>query len=126
MALVGSHARKEARADSDIDLVLLAEDPDKFRDASSLTEIRWAEAGLLVYGHRDEKYGAAWSRRVWFRPVSEIEFTFVPLSWAEVSPLDGGTGRVISGGCLVLLDPDGLLSRLKSAVAALSKNRRRR
>ena len=42
MALVGSHARGTARADSDIDLIVLTTDPQYFRaDTCWLTATDW-------------------------------------------------------------------------------------
>ncbi len=119
LALVGSHTRKEARADSDIDLVFLTTNPANFRGASSLTTIDWPEASVHPTGWADEEYGVVWSRRVWLTTECEIEFTFAPLSWADVSPIDKGTARVVSNACRILYDPAGLLNRLTLAVARL-------
>jgi hypothetical protein len=119
LALVGSHARNKERTDSDIDLVLLAKNPGKFRNKMSLASIDWSDAGVHVARHTDEAYGVAWSRRLWLETQGEIEFTFVPLSWAEVSPVDEGTKQVVLDGFVVLLDPDGLLGQLVTAVARM-------
>jgi predicted nucleotidyltransferase len=119
LALVGSHARNEARTDSDIDLVLLADNPGKFRNKMSLAGIDWSEAGVHATRYTDEAYGVAWSRRLWLETQREIEFTFVPLSWAAVSPVDEGTKQVVTDGFVVLLDPDGLLGQLVTAVARM-------
>jgi uncharacterized protein len=117
LALVGSHARNAARPDSDIDLVVLAQNPSAFRDAVWLTAIEWSRAGVRPMKWSDEEYGVVWSRRTWFEPGGEVEFGFAPLSWAEVSPVDRGTQRVVSDGCRILYDPNGLLKRLTTAVA---------
>ena len=58
-----------------------------------------------------------WCRRIWLEPSFELEVAFAPLSWAEVWPIDKGTERVVSDGCRVLYDPDGLFKRLMLAVA---------
>jgi predicted nucleotidyltransferase len=39
LALVGSHARHQARPDSDIDLVLLVDNPNDFRRAAWLSDV---------------------------------------------------------------------------------------
>jgi uncharacterized protein len=108
-----------ARPDSDIDLVVLAQNPRSFRDVSWLTTIEWLPAGVHPVKWSHEEYGVVWSLRVWFEPECEVEFGFAPLSWADVSPVDKGTQRVIAGGCRVLYDPDGLLMRPIMAVACL-------
>jgi predicted nucleotidyltransferase len=120
LALVGSYARGTARADSDIDLMLLVRDPSAFRaDSTWLGSIAW-DAIALPARWQDEEYGAAWSRRVWLNPAGEVEFTFAMPSWAATAPIDPGTRRVISDGCKILHDPDGALSRLCIAVKATS------
>ena len=119
LALVGSHARSAARPDSDVDLVLLAENPNSFRDAGRLASVEWSRAGVQPTRLADEEYGVVWCRRIWLEPACELEIAFAPLSWAEVSPVDRGTRRVVSDGCRILYDPDGLLKRLTMAVACL-------
>jgi Nucleotidyltransferase domain len=118
-ALVGSHARDEALPDSDVDLVFLSRNPDRLRDTAWLLSVGWSHAGVQLTKWADEEYGAVWSRRAWFNPECELELTFAPLSWADVSPVDQGTARVVSSGCRILHDPDGLLKRLKETVATL-------
>jgi len=114
VALVGSHARAAARQDSDIDLVLLVVDPQGFRtDTTWIVQIEWQALDSYPQKWQDEDYGAAWSRRIWPAADSrQVELTFASLSWASVDPPDAGTRRVISGGCQILYDPDGLLVRL--------------
>jgi uncharacterized protein len=116
VALVGSHARGTARADSDIDFVILTTAPDFFR-----RDIGWINVisgcGVSPTNWRDEEYGQLWSRRIWLEPGHrELEMGFALPSWADVSPLDPGTRQVITNGCRVLHDPKGLLARLRGAV----------
>lgn len=118
-ALVGSHVRNQAHPGSDIDLVLLVQNPEGFRNAASLATIDWSGAGVRPTKSADEEYGVMWCRRIWLEPDFELEVAFAPLSWADVSPIDKGTERVVSDGCRVLYDPDGLLKRLMLAVARL-------
>jgi GNAT superfamily N-acetyltransferase len=116
-ALVGSHARGAARLDSDIDLVVLADNPEAFRtDGSWIEAIDWPSAGVKVANWGDEDYGELWSRRVWLSSGAEVEISFAPVAWASIAPLDAGTRRVISDGCRILHDPAGSLGRLYEAV----------
>ena len=118
VALVGSHARGTAGPASDVDFMLLATDPDTFRaDLTWVDQIDWHRIDAHPQKWQDEDYGLAWSRRVWLARASmPVELTFAPLCWANVDPPDGGTRRVISGGCQILYDPDGLLVRLCEAI----------
>ena len=116
LALVGSWARGLARRDSDIDLMLLVPEPQKFRsDDHWLTEIDRA-GGRLADWH-DAEYGSAWSRHVALEPHCQIEFTFCAPSWAATDPIDAGTANVVSGGCRILVDKMQLFSNLLTAVS---------
>ena len=117
VALVGSHARRTARLDSDIDLVLLTVNPEAFRaDGSWIEAIDWSAAGVKVTNWGDEDYGAVWSRRVWLSSGAEAEIGFAPIAWASIVPLDAGTRRVILDGCRILHDPAGSFEHLYEAV----------
>jgi len=120
VALVGSHARGTAGPDSDIDLMLLATDPESFRaDTNWVVQIDWHAAGTRPQKWQDEEYGAAWSRRLWLADCRWlVELTFASLTWTNADPLDAGTRRVISDGCRILHDPDGLVARLCKAIGS--------
>jgi uncharacterized protein len=113
VALVGSHARQTASQGSDIDFVMLALDPDRFRsDETWQAAIDWSGIGARLANWRDEDYGALWSRRMWLEDDrGEIEVGFAGPAWADVNPLDPGTRRVIADACVILHDPEGLLAR---------------
>jgi hypothetical protein len=49
-----------------------------------------------VAAWRDVAYGAVWSRHVALSDGSEVEFSFAAPSWANTSPVDPGTRRVIN------------------------------
>jgi ribosomal protein S18 acetylase RimI-like enzyme/predicted nucleotidyltransferase len=117
LALVGSHASGTARTDSDIDLVVLATAPAVLRaDTSWLEAIDWSSARVRIANWDDEDYGIAWSRRVRLNSGAELEISFAPVAWAFTDPVDAGTRRVVSDGCRILHDPDGLLAHLCRAV----------
>ena len=92
VALVGSHARRTARLDSDMDLVVLTVNPEAFRaDGSWIEAIDWSGVGVKVMTWSDGDYGAVWSRRVWLSSGAEAGISFAPLAWASIAPLDAGT-----------------------------------
>jgi predicted nucleotidyltransferase len=115
LALVGSWARGTARYDSDIDLVILVSEPEKFRaDVHWLAEIEWTDRDITAW--HDAQYGSAWSRHVELWPDREIELTFCAPSWAATNPIDPGTIQVVSGGCRILVDKAELLKNLMAAL----------
>ena len=118
VALVGSHARGTATADSDIDFVMLTTDPDFFhRDTGWIDAIGWEACGASPANWQDEEYGKLWSRRIRLEPDQhELEMGFALPSWADVHPLDAGTRQVVADGCRVLHDPKGLLVRSRAVV----------
>jgi hypothetical protein len=111
LALVGSYAYHRPRMASDVDLVLLTTDPDRHRDGT-----RWISgfdpAARVI---RDQAWGPLRERRVRLRSGLQVELGIVSPTWAAL-PLDPGTAKVLSDGCRILLDPDGVLHE---ALAAL-------
>jgi predicted nucleotidyltransferase len=105
IALVGSYARGEARDDSDIDLVILTDQPRKY-----LVHIQWAERFGTIEKHQSEDYGKLSSLRVWYRDGVEMEYGITTPDWAAF-PLDAGTREVIRGGMIVLFERWDLLSQ---------------
>jgi hypothetical protein len=69
IALVGSYARGAARDDSDIDLVILTDQPQKYLD-----EMQWVERFGVAERHQTEDYGKLISLRVWYRDRYEVEY----------------------------------------------------
>ena len=115
LALVGSWACNVARPDSDIDLLVLADDPAAYRSPRN-----WLAPALpqsfRVLSERIADYGAVWSCHAMLAPDVELELSFGPLTWAATDPLDAGTWRVVQGGFRILVDKDGRLQRLVAAV----------
>lgn len=106
LIIVGSHARGTARADSDLDLVVLTTGKaDMLRDQSF--------TGLFgeVERQQTEEYGACTSVRAWYRDGMEIEFGLVEPFWISM-PLDPGTEGVLRDGFRVLVDKRGAFEHL--------------
>jgi predicted nucleotidyltransferase len=117
IALVGSHARGAARPDSDIDLVILVDDPRAYRhDLDWLNSLVVSKLNDSVLNSQDEDYGPLWSRRAFLASGHEVEFGFAGPSWAVTEPLDSGTEQVVRDGCRALYDPHGIIERLIAAV----------
>lgn len=104
VALVGSYARGAATDSSDVDLVIIVNDPQKY-----LTNTEWLRAFGIVITQKVESHGKLTSLRVWYESGLEIEYGFTTREWARL-PLDAGTKRVIEDGLRVLLEKETLLS----------------
>jgi predicted nucleotidyltransferase len=113
VALVGSHARGQAHEDSDIDLVLLVDDPEKY-----LRHPEWVEQFGGVTSKRVEYYGMVTSLRVWYNDGREVEYGITTPRWAA-EPLDEGTRRVTRDGMRVIFERGTILSRYLSPPASL-------
>jgi uncharacterized protein len=119
VALVGSWARNEPREDSDVDLVLLTDDPTPYtRHDDWILEV--APGATLV---RTGLWGVIAERRLRLPSGLEIEIGLGLPSWAATDPIDDGTRRVVQKGFRSLYDPRGLLRNLD--VAALDQERGR-
>lgn len=114
IALVGSHARGEARPDSDIDLILVCDDP-----AALLADRAWVEKFEEVQSAQVEDWGLCTSLRVFYANGPEVEFGIVPEQWTALPP-DPGTAKVVCEGMRILFDPQGILAQLMDAISAQS------
>ena len=111
--LCGSHARGEARPDSDIDFCILTSDP-----GARLEDRSWIfEMGADARVQQDvEDYGLVQSIRVYYGGT-EAEFGIAEEAWAE-PPIDRETARVISDGLRILHDPEGRLEKATTMAGA--------
>lgn len=105
IAVVGSYARGEARADSDIDFVILTVQPETY-----LQSRHWIEQFGRVEKYQIEDYGKLISLRVWYQNGLEVEYGITTPDWAAL-PLDAGTREVMRGGIIILFERGRLLSR---------------
>jgi ribosomal protein S18 acetylase RimI-like enzyme len=110
LALVGSHARQQARPDSDIDFVIISDDV-----AMLEKDISWINRFGTVKSQTKEKWGVVTVIRAFYADGQEIEFGLASKSWTAI-PADAGTKRVVNDGMVILKDPDQILERLKAAV----------
>lgn len=105
VALVGSHARGNARVDSDVDLVLQCASPARY-----LGDLIWISEFGVAKDVSVEDYGVVQSVRVFYEDGPEVEYGITSSEWARL-PLDEGTLKVLRDGVKVLLDRDGSLNR---------------
>ena len=94
--------------DSDVDIVVLTDAPDR-AEAQMWMQLL---GGQLI---RLQQWGPLNEVRVRRPSGLEVEMGIVPLSWATTSPVDPGTGKVINDGHRVIYDPDGALAALSAA-----------
>lgn len=107
--LVGSYARGAAHEGSDVDVVVLADDPERaLRDGgldAALGEVRRSAV---------ERWGVITALRAWYADGLEAELCFGRPDWITASPLDAGTARVLRDGAKVLVDRLGGLEAIVS------------
>jgi predicted nucleotidyltransferase len=107
VALAGSHARNEATETSDLDLVIIAREPQTY-----LQRTQWAERFGTIDHLQLEDYGKVTSLRVWYSSGYEVEYGFTDETWVAL-PLDEGTRQVLSDGIQIIFERETILSRLK-------------
>ena len=112
MALVGSWARGTARADSDVDQIVLTGRRDRYLDADDWTAALGATRLL-----RTQAWGPLTERRLLLKGGLEVEVGIAEPSWAATDPVDPGTRRVVTDGLRILHDPEGRLAALAVAAA---------
>ena len=96
VVLVGSHARRNSRPDSDVDLCVLMDGREELLRSPSF----FSRFGAMKR-YKLEDWSACQSVRVWL----------VKPDWIK-RPLDPGTMRVLQSGCKVLADKHGLFAGL--------------
>lgn len=109
VALVGSYARNAATPASDVDLVILTQEPGRYLD-----DLAWTQLFGETRRRQREDYGRLTSIRVWYGDGREIEYGITSVDWAAL-PLDEGSRRVLADGMRILFERSPLLSRHQSA-----------
>ena len=75
LALVGSYAKGDFNAKSDIDLMFLTQNYLSFKENNQwVNEIDWKNIDLSIRSWRDETYGVVWSGHIYFTNTPKIEF----------------------------------------------------
>lgn len=110
LALIGSHARNEAKPDSDIDFLIICDDKSKLID-----DIAWVNKFGEVISCTKEEWGIVTSIRVSYRDGQEIEFGLAPLNWVDITFGDK-IPEGISDRIKILIDDNNILGKLKKAV----------
>ncbi|HEY4475085.1 MAG TPA: nucleotidyltransferase domain-containing protein [Candidatus Paceibacterota bacterium] len=111
LAIVGSYARGTAKEDSDIDIVIITNNPEAYLDSD-----KWIEQFGKIKELKKEDYGLMQSRRVFYVDGYEVEFGITIPEWAKTNPIDEGTKMVIADGVKILYDKSGLLNNLLTAL----------
>lgn len=106
LLLIGSYARQEARNDSDIDFVLLTNNPEAL-----LEHPTWCNQFGRVLSHTIQSWETTKSLRVFYENGHEVEFNIGPLSWAAV-PVDDYIATVLKSGYKILVDKSDILKQL--------------
>ena len=110
VALVGSHARGAATPESDVDVMILTTNVDKYFQSEV-----WASLFGEVEKTEVEHWGVVETLRCFYGAGLELEFNFAPPSWAGV-PVDAGTRRVVSDGMQILFDPRDILGTIQRTI----------
>ncbi len=104
-AVLGSHARGDARPDSDVDFCILTAEPASLLDERSWIQELGDDARIVG---PVEDYKLVQSIRV-FYGSTEAELGVTDEAWARL-PIDDRTACVINDGLRILYDPEGVLA----------------
>lgn len=107
--LVGSYARNSAKPDSDIDLVIITDQPEIYLGVD-----RWIKGFGEVTEIIKEDYKMLQVKRVFYDNGLEVEYGITTSGWAKADPIDSGTKRVVTNGAKILFDREDVLKLLKT------------
>ena len=113
VGVVGSWARGAERMESDVDLVVVVDDVTPYVEREDW--IGDLGDGVLV---RTQQWGELCTERRLRRSSGlEVVVDFVRPAWAATAPVDEGTRSVVAAGLRIVHDPEGILSKLRTACA---------
>lgn len=118
LLIVGSQARAEMPADrwSDLDVVLLLEDPAPYIDESG-----WlSEFGEPILTFLEPTFEGSQERRVLYATGEDVDFVLLPRSAVERLETTPGAAELFGRGYRLLVDRIGLGERLAQLVATAS------
>lgn len=102
--VVGSYAYGTPAMDSDIDIVVAVTNRQPWLSEDAWVGQVLSEPFQLV---REQDWGPLRERRFRTGSAFEVEFGLVTGEWFK-TPVDSGTARVLTDGCLILSDKEGL------------------
>lgn len=114
VAVVGSFARGDFHADSDIDVTIISTSKQAV-GKQLLTSFSYNK----VARYQIEEWGMLTAHRVFYNNGMEIEYGLVTDQWTA-EPLDKGTKAVVRDGFTVLLDKQQIFFNVEKYLASLS------
>lgn len=111
LLVVGSQARRDAPADrwSDLDLILLVDDPRPYLEDASWVE----ELGTPVVTFLEATLDGHWERRVLYETGEDVDFVLFPAAVLDRLEQSENATALVRRGYRVLLDRIGLAGRLE-------------
>jgi len=115
LVVVGSQARADLPADrwSDLDLILLLEDPQTYLEDAAWVE----EFGSPVVTFLETTMDGHWERRVLYETGEDVDFVLFPVSVVERLADSEGAAALLARGYRVLVDRIGIEQELAKVAA---------
>ncbi len=112
----GSWSRGNPRPDSDLDLIIIAQNPNMWRRHQHwVRELPFKRFGFSYYDHHTATYGVVWSAHIELKPDAKLELALASKSWTSLDPIDPGTRHVLTDAFKIIVDKDHLLIQLIDA-----------
>lgn len=105
--LVGSHARGQAREDSDVDFTIISTTPKLL-----IADEKFINNFGKVEKVKKEKCGMVTSIRVWYEGGIEAEFGITSPLWIS-KPLDEDTLKILNDGYRVIVDKKNYFTNMR-------------